>query len=104
MMLHPRSDAQLGVTVARCRVDMVDAVAQQHFERAVGIVLTDSGERRCAEHGERAQVTVPSKCSSFDHVPIPVLRAVDRWRSTCFSPSLTALASARGLGGAFARP
>ena len=42
---HPRRDAQLRVAVARGGVDVVDAVAEQHLQRAVGLVLARAGER-----------------------------------------------------------
>ena len=40
VLLHPRADAQLRVAVAEGGVDVVDAVAQQQIERAIGLVLS----------------------------------------------------------------
>jgi len=50
---HPRSDAQLGIAVARGGIDVVDAVPQQHLQRTVGLVLARARQRGGAEqhHG-----------------------------------------------------
>src|SRR5262249_3162802 len=39
MPRHPGPDAQLRIAIARCGVDVIDPVAQQQFQSAVGIVL-----------------------------------------------------------------
>ena len=61
------ADAQLGVAVAGGGVDVVDAVAEQHLQRAVGLVLAGPGERRRAEQRDRAQVSRASERPSLDH-------------------------------------
>ena len=43
---QPRREAQLRVAVARRGVDVVDAVLEQHVERAVGLALRDARARR----------------------------------------------------------
>ena len=70
MARHPRADAQLGVAVARGRVDVVHAVAQQRLEGAVGVVLAGAREGGGAEEGRARRVPGASERSSLDHGPI----------------------------------
>ena len=65
---HPRSDAQLGVPVPRSRVDVIDAVAEQHFQRAVCLRLAGPGQRGRAEERHRALVTRPPEYPLLDHL------------------------------------
>ena len=67
---HPRPDAQLGVTVARRRVDVVHAVTQQDVERAVGLVLAGAREGGGAEERDAAGVAGAAERSSLDHGPL----------------------------------
>ncbi len=71
---HPGADAELGVAVPGGRIDVIDAVAEQHLERAVGIRLADLGQRRRAKERHRAPVTGSSEWSLLDH-------AVSSWRA-----------------------
>src|ERR1700693_3878345 len=64
---HPRADAELGVSVPRGGVDVVDAVLQQHLERAIRVRLAGLGQRGCAEERHRALVTRPSEWPPLDH-------------------------------------
>ena len=69
---HPGRDTQLRVAVPRRRVDVVDAVTQQHFQRAVCLVLTCPGKRGRPEQRDCARVACPSEWSPFDHsLPFP---------------------------------
>src|SRR5207253_1034486 len=63
---HPRSDAELGISIARGRVDVIDAVAQQHLEGAVGIVLARARERRRAEQHHAALMTGAAERSPLE--------------------------------------
>ena len=63
---HPRSDAELGISIARGRVDVIDAVAQQHLEGAVGIVLARASERRRAEQHHAALMTGAAERSPLE--------------------------------------
>ena len=59
---HPRADAQLGVAVRRRRVDVVDAVLEQHLEDLVGLLLPHGAERRGAEdHAGAAVAGAPER-------------------------------------------
>src|SRR4051812_2363503 len=69
---HPRADAQLGVAIAGGRIDVIDAVAQQHVEGSVSIGLACARQRCSAEQGHRAGMARPSKYSLFDHGAISV--------------------------------
>ena len=64
---HPRADEELGVPVPRGGVDVVDAVAQQHVERAIRVRLAGLGQRGRAEERHRALVTRPSGWPLLDH-------------------------------------
>src|SRR5256885_13106613 len=66
---EPRSDAQLGVAVARRGVDVVDAESQQHVQRPVGVVLARASQGGAAEQRRAAEVTGPSERSPRDHLP-----------------------------------
>src|SRR5262245_60584524 len=71
---HPRSDAQLGVTVASGRVDVVDAELEQHVEGAVGLGLAGAGQGGPAEQRHAAHVPGTPERSSLDHdasFPVP---------------------------------
>ena len=65
--VHPCPDAQLGVAVPGGRVDVVDAVTQQHLERAVGVRLARTRQRRAAEERDRARVSGPAERAPLDH-------------------------------------
>ncbi len=66
---HPGTDAELGVPVPRGGVDVVDAVTEQHFQRAVRIRLAGPGQRGRAEERHRALVARPSEHPLLDHRP-----------------------------------
>jgi hypothetical protein len=53
---QPRRDAQLGVAVRGCGVDVVDAVREQQVERALGVCVRDVAKRGGAEDGTAALV------------------------------------------------
>ena len=65
--LHPRADAQFRLTVAERGVDVVDAVAQQQIERAVGFRLSAFGHRIRAEDDAGAQVAGAAEGRLGDH-------------------------------------
>ena len=64
---HPRTDAELGVSVPLGGVDVVDAVPQQHLERAIRFRLAGPGQRGRAEERHGALVTRPSERPLLDH-------------------------------------
>ena len=67
VLAHPRPDPELGVAVARSRVDVVDAVLEQELERAVRLVLRGLAERGCAEQRPRADVPGRAEGELLDH-------------------------------------
>src|SRR5712664_1582796 len=79
---HPRADAQLRVAVARGGVDVVDAIAEQELQRAVGVGLARAGQRRAAEQGDRARVAGPSERSSLEHGAPSAVTAYRIWPLT----------------------
>ncbi len=67
MPRHPRADPKLRVAVARGGVDVIDAVAQQHVERAVRVVLAHARERRRTEQRGGALMSRAAERTSGDH-------------------------------------
>jgi hypothetical protein len=64
--LQPGGDPQLGVAVAGRDVDVVDAVLNQQLQRAVGILLGDTAQRRGAEDGAGRLVSGRPEAGTFD--------------------------------------
>ena len=58
---------ELGFAVRRGRVDVVDAVLEEQFERGVGLSLRDGSERCGAEDRARAVVPGAPERRSRDH-------------------------------------
>ena len=67
MLAHPRADSQFRLAVRRRRVDMIDAVFEQHFEHAVGLVLLHPAERGGAENNARTLMPGFSERTRLDH-------------------------------------
>src|SRR6267378_74653 len=67
---HPGPDAQLGIAVARRRVDVVHAVTQQDVERAVGLVLVGARKGGGPEQRHAAGVAGAAERASLDHGPL----------------------------------
>src|SRR5207253_7650778 len=64
---HPGADAELGIAVARRRVDVVHAVAQEHLEGTVRIGLTRAREGGGAEERDAAEMTGATEWTPLDH-------------------------------------
>src|SRR5207245_7150635 len=64
---HPGSDAELGIAVARRRVDVVHAVAQEHLEGAVRVGLTRARESGGAEERDAAEMAGSTEWTPLDH-------------------------------------
>jgi hypothetical protein len=65
--LHPRADAELGVTVAGGGVYVVDAVPQQELEDLVGLRLGGSAEGGSSEDSGRALMPGAAEGMLPDH-------------------------------------
>src|SRR5215831_20566987 len=66
MASHPRPDTQLGVSIASGGVDVIDAVAQENIQTAVGGRLIHLREGGAAEQRQTALMTGPSERPSLD--------------------------------------
>ena len=71
MTIHPGTDAKFGVTVAGRDVDVIDPELQQHFQRAVRVILADLSKSGCTEDCPRAVVTRPTERLAGNHNPTP---------------------------------
>ena len=73
--IHPGPDAELGLAVGGCGVDVVDAELEQQVEHAVGGRLVDPAERRGAEDHAGAHMSGAPEGPSLDrHGGSPLLR------------------------------
>src|SRR5207245_2321138 len=64
---HPGADAELGIAVARRRVDVIHAVAQEHLEGTIRIGLTRAREGGGAEQRDAAEMTGSTEWTPLDH-------------------------------------
>src|SRR5438876_1597897 len=64
---HPGADAELGIAVARRRVDVIHAVAQEHLEGTIRIGLTRAREGGGAEERDAAEMTGSTEWTPLDH-------------------------------------
>jgi len=60
-------DAQLGVSIPRGGVDVVDPVPEQQLQRAIGVRLAGPGQGGAAEQSHRTEVAGPSERSPVEH-------------------------------------
>src|SRR5579862_3742708 len=67
MLAHPRTDPQFRFAVRRRRIDMIDAVFEQHLEHAVSLVLLHPAERGGAEKNSCALMSRLPKWTRFNH-------------------------------------
>lgn len=71
VLLHPRPDALLGVSVHRCDVDMVDAVCEQELEDTIGLRRLRLAQGICAEDQARAGMSGTSESLLRYHLSLP---------------------------------
>src|ERR1700722_465366 len=67
MLAHPRPDSQFRLAVRRRRIDMIDAVFEQHLEHAVSLFLLHPAERGGAENNPRTLMPGFSEWIGVDH-------------------------------------
>ncbi len=73
MTRHPGTDSQLGVTVSSRRVNVIDAVFEQHVQGSIRIVLIHPTERSGPKQRHRAHMSRSAKGSFFDHTEFLVM-------------------------------
>src|SRR5438105_4723536 len=69
LALQPGRDPQLRFAIARCGVDVVDAVAEEDLEGLIRDLLRDPTQRRRTENDPRALVPGAPEQSLWDHFP-----------------------------------
>src|SRR3954453_496905 len=67
VLLDPVGDAELRVPVAEGDIDVVDAVLEDHLERAIGVRLGDVAERRGTEDHAAGLVSGRTEGRALDH-------------------------------------
>ena len=67
MLAHPRTDSQFRFAVRRRRIEMIDAVFEQHLEHAVRLVLLHPTERGRSKNNPRTLMPGFPKRTRLDH-------------------------------------